>query len=361
MNDLIYLTWLSILPGLSADRKLELMRAFGGPKGVFESSADDLKEEFAKNGILSSNASALKRLLRKDPDDAHRCLQQAKKAGAAAVALGSKDYPPLLQTIKDPPLVLFALGDVSLLQTRCIAVVGTRRASPYGKWAAAEIARKISLAGVTVVSGMAEGIDTAAHEGCLRADGKTIAVFGTGVDICFPKSNARLYEEIRQKGLLLSEYPFGERGYASNFPERNRIISGLSESCIVAEGAIKSGSLITAGLAAEQDRGVYALPGNINQPGSAGTNLLISEGVPPIYSLDHLLHILGLEGLPTENRMDLSEHEKTLMRHIRSCGSSSKQYVCDTCSIGAQESSMLLTCLELKGLVRIEGSQVFVL
>ncbi|MBO4881782.1 MAG: DNA-processing protein DprA [Firmicutes bacterium] len=361
MKDLMYLTWLSILPGLSADRKLELMRTFGSARGVFEAPADTLKEMFAKNGILSSNASALKRLLRKDAEGAQRCLQQAKKTGAAVIPMDSGAYPSSLQTIKDPPLVLFALGDVSLLQTRCIAVVGTRRASPYGRWAAAEIARKVSLAGVTVVSGMAEGIDTAAHEGCLQADGKTIAVFGTGVDICFPKSNARLYEEIRQKGLLLSEYPFGERGYAMNFPERNRIISGLSESCIVAEGAVKSGSLITAGLAAEQGRGVFALPGNVNQPGSAGTNLLISEGVPPIYSLDHLLHILGLEGLPAEQRTDLSEHEKALMRHILNCGSSSKQYICETCSIGAQEASMLLTCLELKGLVRLEGSQVFVL
>ena len=361
MKDLLYLTWLSILPGLSADRKVELMRAFGGAKGVFDAPQDALKDVFAKNGILSSNAAAFKRLIRKDAESAQRCLKQAKKAGAAVIAMGCGEYPPLLQTIKDPPLVLFALGDVSLLQSRCVAVVGTRRASPYGRWAAAEIARKISLAGVTVVSGMAEGIDTAAHEGCLQAGGKTIAVFGTGVDICFPKSNAKLYEEIRKNGLLLSEYPFGEWGYASNFPERNRIISGLSESCVVAEGAVKSGSLITAGLAAEQDRGVFALPGNVNQPGSAGTNLLISEGVPPIYSLDHLLHILGLEGLPAEKREDLSEQEKALMRHIRSCGSSSKQYICETCSIGAQEASMLLTCLELKGLVRLEGSQVFIL
>ena len=186
-------------------------------------------------------------------------------------------------------------------------------------------------------------------------------MFGTGVDICFPKSNGKLYKQIRENGLLVSEYPFGEWGKASNFPERNRIIAGLSESCVVAEGAVKSGSLITAGLAAEQGRGVFALPGNINQPGSAGTNLLISEGVPPIDSMEHVLKILGLEGLPAESRSDLSEQEKALLRHVRGCGSSSKQYICETCSLGAQESSMLLTCLELKGLVRLEGGQVFIL
>ena len=361
MKDLFYLVWLSILPGLSADRKLELMRLFGNAKGVFEASTEDLRNVFTENNILSTNGGALKRLSQKDTREAEKCLARAKTAGAAVIPINGNEYSPLLRTIKDPPLVLFGLGDVSLLKTRCIAIVGTRKASPYGKWAAAEIAGKVSLAGVTVVSGMAEGIDTSAHTGCLHAGGKTIAVFGTGVDICFPKSNIRLYEEIRQKGLLLSEYPFGQWGYATNFPERNRIISGLSESCVVAEGAVKSGSMITAGLAAEQNRGVFALPGNVNQPGSAGTNLLISEGVTPIHAMDHLLHTLGLEGLPAETRTDLSEQEKALMRHIRSCGSSSKQLICETCSLGARESSMLLTSLELKGLVRLDGSQVFIL
>lgn len=361
MKDLLYLTWLSTLPGLSADRKMEMMRVFGGAKGVYDASGEALSDMFARNGILSSNAGAFRRLLKKDLGEAERCLARAGKIGAAVVAWGSSAYPASLRTIKDPPLVLFSIGDLSLLHTRCVAVVGTRRASPYGRWAAAEIAAKLSAAKVTVVSGMAEGIDTAAHTGCLRAGGKTIAVFGTGVDVCFPKSNLRLYEEIRQNGLLLSEYPFGQRGYATNFPERNRIISGLSESCIVAEGAVRSGSLITAGLAAEQGRGVFALPGNVNQPGSAGTNLLIAEGVTPIHSFDHLLSTLGLEALAVETRTDLSDQEKELFRHIRSCGSSSRQYICETCRLGAQESAMLLTCLELKGLVRLDGAQVFVL
>ena len=361
MRDLTYLVWLSILPGLSADYKMELLRLFGGAKGVFEASTEELEQVFAKFGILSTNARAFKRLILRDLREAGECLRQAKKQGAAVIPVGSRAYPPLLKQIKDPPLILFGFGDVSLLQTRCIAVVGTRRASPYGRWAAAEIAAKISSAGVTVVSGMAEGIDTAAHTGCLQAGGKTIAVFGTGVDICFPKSNGKLYEEIRRKGLMISEYPFGQRGYASNFPERNRIISGISESCVVAEGAVRSGSLITAGLAAEQNRGVFSLPGNVNQPGSAGTNLLISEGVPPIYSMEHLLLTLGLERLPAEKRDDLSDREKELMRHVRGCGSSSKQYICETFAHGAVECAALLTCLELKGLLRLEGSQVYVL
>ena len=361
MKDLIYDVWLSTLPGVSAGRKLELSARFGSAAALFRASADELKSLFSQNEILSTQKAFLQKLLQKDLRRAEWCLKQAKKTGAVVIPMGCSAYPESLRTIKDPPIVLFALGDVSLLQTRCIAVVGTRRASPYGRWAAGEIARRVSLAGVTVVSGMAEGIDSAAHTGCLKAGGKTIAVFGTGVDVCFPRSNLRLYEEIREKGLLLSEYTFGEGGYAYNFPERNRIISGLSESCIVAEGAIKSGSLITAGLAAEQGRNVFALPGNINQPGSAGTNLLISEGVTPINSMEHLLQTLGIAALGFAQRTDLSGQERKLMSHIASCGSSSKQYILESCGLPFAESAPLLTCLELKGLVRLEGSQVYVL
>lgn len=361
MKDLIYDVWLSTLPGFSAGTKLKMMDVFGGCRGVFEAPETVLKEEFSRMGILSPATNACRKLLQKDMARAQYCLKQAKKTGAHVISIRSQEYPAQLKTIADPPLVLFALGDISLLQSRCVAVVGTRRASPYGRWAAAEIAKRLSLAGVTVVSGMAEGIDSAAHTGCLQAGGKTIAVFGTGVDVCFPRSNIHLYSEIREKGLLLSEYCFGEGGYAYNFPERNRIISGLSESCIVAEGAVKSGSLITAGLAAEQGRNVFALPGNINQPGSAGTNLLISEGVPPINSMEHLLQTLGIASATLEHRADLSPQEKQLMRFIAACGSSSRQFILENCGLPFGQSGPLLTCLELKGLVKLEGSQVFTL
>ncbi len=361
MGELLYDIWLSILPGMSADRKMDLIRAFGSAKALWKAEEEKIREAFSKYGFLSTHSAFLKRLLQKDLYSAKRCLRDGEKLDAGMLSFFCRGYPGALKGIKDPPLVLFALGDVSLLQTRCVAIVGTRRASPYGKWAAGEMGKRIALAGVTVVSGMAEGIDSAAHAGCLRAGGKTIAVFGTGVDVCFPKSNADLYREIREKGLLLSEYPFGQWGYASNFPERNRIIAGLSESCIVAEGAVKSGSLITAGLAAEQGRNVFALPGNINQPGSAGTNLLLSEGVPPIVSMEDLLHTLGLAGLQARERTDLSGEEKRLMKWVSTCGSSSRQYVCEGSGLPFSEANALLVCLELKGLVRLEGNQVFIL
>ncbi|MBQ2146944.1 MAG: DNA-processing protein DprA, partial [Firmicutes bacterium] len=152
MKNLIYDVWLSTLPGVTSARKLELMRRFGGPAGVFQTPEAELKEMFSKNNILSTSEGGLHRLLQKDLRRAEWCLKQAKKTGAAVVSIRCASYPPQLKTIKDPPIVLFALGDVSLLQTRCIAVVGTRRASPYGKWAAAEIAKRVTLAGVTVVS-----------------------------------------------------------------------------------------------------------------------------------------------------------------------------------------------------------------
>ena len=188
--------------------------------------------------------------------------------------MGCGEYPPLLQTIKDPPLVLFALGDVSLLQSRCVAVVGTRRASPYGRWAAAEIARKISLAGVTVVSGMAEGIDTAAHEGCLQAGGKTIAVFGTGVDICFPKSNAKLYEEYS-----LQEPVAKLTGGIIHFPSGYKLRKATDSFVWIAdEKHATSQAVLIYKYPATQDAGLFTLDNII-----ATRNRFMQENVPGPY------------------------------------------------------------------------------
>lgn len=179
------------------------------------------------------------------------------------VELDSEDYPPLLRFIKDPPKRLYYSGDLSLCKTLCLAVVGARHGSPYGRWAAYQIARKAAEYGVTIVSGMASGVDSAAHKGALDVRGKTIAVLGCGADICYPKSNLELMQKIRKTGLILSEYPPGSRPLAFQFPLRNRIISGLSRAVVIAEAGLSSGSLITAERAAEQGREVFAVPGNI--------------------------------------------------------------------------------------------------
>lgn len=358
MNDITYYLWLSLVRGMSAEAKLYLLEIFGDARAVFEASDADLIQVMECCDLFGRR-SGCTRLLEKDIKRAERCVERAKDLGAKLIGINSPDYPRRLKTIPDPPIVLFAMGRTELLSSPCISVVGTRRASPYGKWAASEISKRCAACGLTIVSGMAEGIDSAAHRGCLAVGGNTIAVFGTGVDICFPLSNLRLYEAILQRGLVISEYEFAEQGRAYHFPERNRIISGLSENCIIVEGTLRSGSLITAGLAASQDRNVFAVPGNINQPGSEGPNILISEGATPVISMDRLIETIGVRGMAEELAERLSPEERQLYEHIVSSGSSSRSYLISGCGLDPATASMLITTLELKGFLKIDGARIY--
>jgi DNA processing protein len=180
------------------------------------------------------------------------------------VKLEDRDYPELLKYIPDPPLSLYYAGDITLASRPSIAVVGARKATSYGKWAAYGFAKKLSEYGIVVVSGMAYGVDSWAHKGAVENQGKTIAVLGCGIDICYPASNRALRDDILKEGLILSEYEPGTPPLPFRFPLRNRIISGLSLGTIVIEAGLSSGSLITAEYAADQGRNIYALPGNIN-------------------------------------------------------------------------------------------------
>ncbi|MDR3072575.1 MAG: DNA-processing protein DprA, partial [Clostridiales Family XIII bacterium] len=210
------------------------------------------------------------------------------------VELHDTDYPLLLSLIQDPPQKLWYRGDLSVLDNRTIAIVGSRRATEYGKWAARTMAKRYSDHGIVIISGMAEGIDSFAHEGALCGSSPTVAVFGCGVDICFPQGNQILLQRILENGLLLSEYPPGFRPARYTFPARNRIISGLSYATVVVEAALSSGSLITAERAAEQGREVYAVPGNINRKTSIGSNKLIADGARPLVFIDDVLTDMGV-------------------------------------------------------------------
>jgi DNA processing protein len=207
-------------------------------------------------------------------------LQQQRMLDCAAVLIpiGSPQYPPLLRDIYDPPMVLFARGRIELLQTLMIGVVGTRRPTAYGVAAAERLSGDLASAGLTIVSGMARGIDTAAHRSTLAVSGNTIAVFGSGVDHIYPAENRKLAESMTGKGLLLSEFLMGCPGHPQNFPIRNRIISGMSLGVLIVEGAQYSGSAITARLALDQNREVFAVPGMITSKMSWGPNLLIKQG-----------------------------------------------------------------------------------
>lgn len=248
---------------------------------------------------LACNASAslLQGLLSVTPDQAEQVRNpltvEARERVAAlrerAIVLGDEAYPPLLKEIIDPPLALHFRGDVSLLARPALAIVGSRRASPYGVNAAEHLARQIAAAGIVIVSGGARGIDAAAHHAALDGGGRTIAVLGTGIDVVYPSSNRRLFRAIEERGLILSEFPPGTPPKPENFPIRNRVISGLARGTVIVEATSRSGSLITARMAAEQGRDVFAVPGSIFSAGSEGTHRLVQYGAKLVHDANDVL------------------------------------------------------------------------
>lgn len=268
------LHWLALrmVPGLGPIGGLRLLEKMGSPQAIFRASATELEATGLSPAQARNVASGC------SFDDAVDQQQRLLNAGAELISYQDERYPQRLREIFDPPLMLFAKGQVDLLKAHCIAVVGTRRPSPYGVAATQRLSADLAKAGLTVISGMARGIDTAAHKAVLEEDGDTIAVFGCGVDILYPADNRKLYDTIARKGLLLSEFPMGAPAYPQNFPIRNRIVSGISLGVVIVEGAQHSGSGITARLAMDQGREVFAVPGNITSKMSWGPNLLIKQG-----------------------------------------------------------------------------------
>lgn len=227
--------------------------------------------------------------------------------------------PKLLQNIPDPPINLFVRG--RLTENLKIAIVGTRRATTEGRLIAKKIASDLAAAGITIVSGLAMGIDTASHEGCLEAGGNTIAVLGTGIDNIYPRQNANLAERIiATGGGLVSEYPGAAPGYKENFIRRNRLISGLSEAVVIIEAPVRSGSLSTANFAGEQGREVFVIPGPINHPNYVGSHKLIRDGARLVTSAEDILEDLGLEAATAPERLvpTLDKNESLIVEAVRS-------------------------------------------
>jgi DNA processing protein len=261
-----------MVPGLGTRRIALLLERMRTPQAIFRASASELEGAGLTGAIARSVASGC------SFEDAASQQQKIREAGAQLVTLNDSRYPEALRKIFDPPAVLFARGRVDLLTSVCIGVVGTRHPTPYGVAAAEKLSGDLARAGVTITSGMARGIDTAAHRATLAAGGLTVAVLGCGVDIVYPSENRKLAAEIAAKGLIISEFPMEATAFPQNFPIRNRIISGLSCGILVIEGAQYSGSSITARLAIYQGREVFAVPGNITSKMSWGPNLLIKQG-----------------------------------------------------------------------------------
>jgi DNA processing protein len=285
------LHWLALrmAAGLGTRKAGQLIGIFRTPQSIFRASRSELEAAGLAPAVAQSIASGCAF------EDAVTQRERLMETGAELVPLTDPRYPPRLKEIFDPPPLLYARGRVELLASLMLAVVGTRRPTPYGLAAAGRLAQDLSAAGLTIVSGMARGIDTAAHRAALDSPGGTVAVFGCGVDELYPAENGKLAKEIAAKGLIISEFPMGTPPYPQNFPVRNRIVSGMSAGVLVVEGGEYSGSAITAKLAAEQNREIFAVPGNITSKVSWGPNLLIKQGAKLVQEWNDVVSELSAE------------------------------------------------------------------
>ena len=269
-----HLHWLALrlVPGLGNRVALRLLETYGSAMGVFRASPTELEAWGVSSHVVRNIAAGTVF------EEAAKEAEQARQLGAMLITIRDGGYPRLLQEIFDPPLLFYVRGDARLLETPCIAMVGTRRPTAYGRAMAERLASELAARGLTVVSGLDRGIDTAAHRGAMEAAGKTVAVLGAGIDVVYPAENKKLFASLAEEGLLLSEFPLGAFPAPQNFPIRNRIISGLSLGVVVVEAAEHSGSLITARLAMEQNREVFGVPGSLTNRYSWGPHILIKQG-----------------------------------------------------------------------------------
>lgn len=277
---------LALTPGLGASTVRKLLREFGLPHAVLARRRSELGAYASAAALDALDSAAV-------GDAVQRALEWAGQAQHFVVTLADEAYPRPLLEIADPPPLFYAHGRLELLQQPGLAIVGSRNATAQGERNAEDFARALASSGLTIISGLALGIDAAAHRGGLAAQGSTIAVLGTGIDLVYPQRNARLAAEIAERGLLLSEFPLGTPAAAHNFPQRNRLISGLARGCLVIEAALASGSLITARSAAEQGREVFAVPGSIHSPLSKGCHALIKAGAKLVECADDVLSELA--------------------------------------------------------------------
>ncbi len=264
---------LSFIIGVGSRTAALLIDRFGSPSAVFESSNHSLESAGLRRETIDAIKSSEPR------EKAAREIEELVRLGGEALTLANEGYPKLLRETYDPPIVIYCLGDgASAFSQPAIAIVGSRRCSTYGRNVAEKLSRDLAERGVTIVSGLARGIDSAAHRGALDGRGLTVGVMGTGLDAVYPKENRKLAARIAEQGVLVTEFPLATPPASQNFPFRNRVISGLTLGVMVVEGAERSGSLITARLAYEQGRDVFAVPGNITSAKSFGPNYLIQDG-----------------------------------------------------------------------------------
>lgn len=353
-----FLGWQMLLPG-AAKRVWHLVERFGSPAGAWKAGEKQLTET---GGFTPQGAHEL--VLRRRGINPEAVMALLEKKGIAFLHHGGPDYPEILANIFDPPPGLFVRGSILEIDSRAVAMVGSRKATRYGLGVAAKLAGDLAVAGVTVVSGMARGIDTAAHKGALAAGGRTVAVLGCGVDVIYPRENEDLMEEIASRGALISEFPPGTRPQPWHFPVRNRIISGLSEAVVIVEAAERSGALITADFALDQGRDVLAVPGNITSEMSRGPNRLIRQGARPVENAGDILEEMGLDRLFRKEEtvrpgVALSPEEEAISR-VLTFEPRTLDSLVELSGLPAQKVLVALTFLEMKRLARQLPGRLYV-
>lgn len=345
-----YWIWLSAVDGVGPMRFKKLMSAYDDPAEVFEQVRRGrpiplLDEATYENMVASASLETVETL-----------AGELEEKGITAVCQCDEEYPDPLMGIYDPPFVLYAKGRVSLLKSRrMISMVGTRHATRYGEQAAALLARELAQNGVTIVSGMARGIDSVCHRGCLDGGGDTIAVLGCGADVVYPREYRDLYDEIAQKGLILSEYKPGTPPMAGYFPARNRIISGLSSGVVVVEAGRRSGTLFTVDYALDQARDLFAVPGPITSPMSYTPNSLIKSGCQVAASADDILEYYGWarrsEQAGETPRIRPAGREEAAVAELLEDGEMTFDQLFERTDYSVPQLAAILSMMELKGMI----------
>ncbi len=346
MADALTRAWLrlSLIKGLGGESCRRLLTLLGSPEAILAASVAQLSEIIGARLAAAIAQGG-------DPQKLERAEQWLDQSGNHLISLADDAYPSILLNIPSPPLLLYAKGRLELLTRPALSVVGSRHATPQGVRDASAFARTFSDSGWCVVSGLAYGIDAAAHQGALLGQGSSIAVVGTGLDRVYPAAHRALAHQLAQQGLLLSEFPLDTPPRAANFPRRNRIISGLSMGCLVVEASLQSGSLITARLAVEQGRDVFAIPGSIHSPQSKGCHALLKQGAKLVECAQDVLEELGASQTFIAPPQNAEQGQHSDLLEQMGYGAITLDELSEQTGLTIAELSAMLLTLELEGLV----------
>ena len=352
-EEVFYWLALSLTPGIGSTLMRRLLDRFNTPEAVFHAPMKELSkiEGLGEKVVQEIRKGPLEKVVERE-------LSLLREVGGRVITLKDEEYPKRLKDIYDPPALLYVRGALKKEDEFAISIVGSRKTTPYGRWFTEKVSQELARHGVTIVSGMARGIDSLAHWGAISGGGRTIAVLGCGVDVIYPSENRNLFAKMIDRGAILSEFPMGSPPEGGHFPRRNRIISGLSLGVVVVQASEKSGSLITAGYALEQGREVFAVPGNVGTESSRGTHRLIKEGAKLVESSEDILEEIlpqwrgERETTPKVEipRPDLTEEEKVLYELLSETPLHIDVMIRESRMDPGKVSSLLLN-LELKGLV----------